>query len=68
VKKVEMADHFRANGKIYVVIAVLVVILSGLFLYVARLDRKDQQIGEKRLNSHITGRPVVRPEKQCQME
>lgn len=40
VKKVEMADRFRADGKIYVVIAVVVVILLGLILYVARLDRK----------------------------
>lgn len=39
-KKVEMADRFRADGKIYVVIAVVVVILLGLILYVTRLDRK----------------------------
>jgi len=37
---VEMADQLRANGKIYVVVAVLLVILAGLILYVARLDRK----------------------------
>jgi hypothetical protein len=40
VKKVEMADRLRADGKIYVVVAVLVLILTGLILYVARLDRK----------------------------
>ena len=39
-RKVEMADRFRADGKIYVVIAVALVILAGLFLYVGRLDRK----------------------------
>jgi len=39
-KKVQMADKFRAEGKIYVVIAVLVTILLGLVLYVMRLDRK----------------------------
>ena len=39
-KKVEMADQFRADGKIYVVIAVLVTILLGLITYVIRLDRK----------------------------
>ncbi len=39
-KKPEMADALRADGKIYVVIAVLVTILAGLILYVARLDRK----------------------------
>lgn len=30
----------RAGGKIYVVMAVAVTILVGLFLYVVRLDRK----------------------------
>lgn len=30
----------RADGKIYVVVAVLVTILLGLFLYIFRLDRK----------------------------
>lgn len=40
VKKVEMADRFRADGKIYVVVAVLLTILAGLILYVIRLDRK----------------------------
>lgn len=39
-KPVEMADHFRADGKIYVVIAVLVTILLGLIAYVMRLDSK----------------------------
>ncbi|HWB93373.1 MAG TPA: hypothetical protein VG605_16040 [Puia sp.] len=39
-KPVEMADKLRANGKIYVVVAVVVVILLGLILYVVRLDRK----------------------------
>ena len=39
-KPVEMADRFRADGKIYVVIAVLLTILLGLFAYVIRLDRK----------------------------
>jgi hypothetical protein len=39
-KPVEMADKFRADGKIYVVIAVVVIILLGLIWYVARLDKK----------------------------
>ena len=37
---VEMADRMRADGKIYVVVAVLGAILLGLILYVVRLDRK----------------------------
>ena len=30
--KVEMADTMRSNGRIYVVVAVVVLILVGLFL------------------------------------
>lgn len=37
---VEMADNMRSNGKIYVVVAVVIVILIGLFLYLIRLDKK----------------------------
>lgn len=38
--KVEMADMLRSNGKIYIVVAVCLTILIGLFLYVWRVDRK----------------------------
>ncbi|HYC40894.1 MAG TPA: CcmD family protein [Chitinophagaceae bacterium] len=37
---VEMADLMRSNGRIYVVVAVVVLILIGLILYLVRLDRK----------------------------
>ena len=37
---VQMADTMKSNGKIYVVIAVMLTILFGLILYVFRLDRK----------------------------
>jgi uncharacterized membrane protein len=33
-------DLMRSNGKIYVVVAVILLILSGLFFYVWRLDKK----------------------------
>jgi CcmD family protein len=36
----EMADQLRQDGKIYVVVAVVVVILVGLLLYLISLDRK----------------------------
>jgi predicted transporter len=39
-KKVEMADLMRSNGRIYVVVAVMLTILIGLILYVMRLDKK----------------------------
>jgi len=37
---VQMADFMRSNGKIYVVVAVVVTILIGLFVYLVSLDRK----------------------------
>ena len=33
-------DLMKSNGKIYVVVAVVLVILFGLFAYVWRLDKK----------------------------
>ena len=39
-KNVEMADVMRSNGRIYVVVAVMLTILIGLVLYLVRLDRK----------------------------
>lgn len=44
---IEMADQFRADGKIYVVIAVVIVVLIGLFAYLFRLERKVSEL-EKR--------------------
>ena len=37
---VNMSDIMKENGKIYVVIAVMLTILAGLVLYLVRLDRK----------------------------
>lgn len=39
-EKPEMADVMRSNGKIYVVVAVCLTILLGLFFYVYIIDRK----------------------------
>ncbi|MBC6697476.1 hypothetical protein H8B14_05065 [Hymenobacter sp. BT190] len=36
----EMADTFRADGKIYVVVAVITVVLAGLLALLVSLDRK----------------------------
>ena len=47
----EMADALRASGKIYVVVLVIVIILSGLLAYLVRLDRK---VG--RLEREVEGR------------
>jgi hypothetical protein len=36
----EMADAFRADGKIYVVVAVISIVFIGLAIWLFRLDRK----------------------------
>lgn len=36
----EMADGIRAEGKIYVLVAIILVILAGLIYFVLRLDNK----------------------------
>jgi CcmD family protein len=47
-KKVEMADLMRSNGRIYVVVAVMLTILIGLLLYVMRLDRKISKLEKEK--------------------
>jgi len=44
---VEMADTMRSNGKIYVVVAVLLIILTGLFIFLIRIDRKVSRLEKK---------------------
>ena len=39
-EKAEMADLMRSNGRIYVVVGVMLTILIGLVLYMVRVDRK----------------------------
>jgi succinate dehydrogenase hydrophobic anchor subunit len=39
-EKVEMADVMRSNGKIYIVVVVLLIILTGLFMYLFTIDKK----------------------------
>jgi magnesium-transporting ATPase (P-type) len=39
----------RSNGKIYVVVAICVTILIGLFLYIASIDRKIGKIEKENL-------------------
>jgi hypothetical protein len=36
----EMADALRQDGKIYVVVAVITVVLAGLLFFLISLDRK----------------------------
>jgi tellurite resistance protein TehA-like permease len=44
---VEMADVMRSNGKIYVVVAVLLIIFCGLAVYLISIDRKVRKLEEK---------------------
>lgn len=41
---VEMADKMRADGKIWVVIAVITVVFVGIIAYLVLLDRKISKI------------------------
>ncbi|MCZ6521848.1 MAG: CcmD family protein [Bacteroidetes bacterium] len=43
-KSVDMADKFREDGKIYVVVGVLAIILTGMILYIFFIDRRLQQM------------------------
>ena len=44
---VQMAGVMRENGKIYVVVAVVVTILIGLFIYLISVDRKVSRLEKK---------------------
>ena len=46
-EKPQMAGAMRSNGKIYVVVAVLLIILAGLFLYLFQTDRKLTRLEQK---------------------
>ena len=37
---VEMADTFRSEGKIYVVVAIVLIVLTGLIVFLYFIDRK----------------------------
>ena len=47
VSQPEMATGLYASGKIYVVVTVCLIILSGLFFYLINLDRKISSIEKK---------------------
>lgn len=44
----EMADLMRSNGKIYIVVAVCLTILIGLFLYAWTIDRKISRLEKEK--------------------
>jgi hypothetical protein len=46
---VDMADTMRSNGKIYVVLAVILTIFAGIIIYLIRLDRKMNKLEKEQL-------------------
>lgn len=43
-KITEPADFMRSEGKLYVVMAVVVTIMLGIFIYLINLDRKIKKL------------------------
>lgn len=44
---VEMADSLRSNGKIYIVVICIAIILLGLLIYLFRIDRRVKMLEKK---------------------
>lgn len=42
--QVEMADNFRGEGKIYIVIGVILIILAGFFYFLFKLDARTKKL------------------------
>ena len=46
--QVEMADAFRSDGKIYVVVLVALIILVGIFFYLFRIEGKIKDLNQNK--------------------
>ena len=46
--QVEMADAFRSDGKVYVVVLVALIILVGIFFYLFRIEGKIKDINKNK--------------------
>lgn len=47
---VEMADSLRSEGKIYIVVGVLLIIFAGIVLYLINIDKKVSKL-EKEISN-----------------
>ncbi len=47
-----VADGMRASGKIYVVVAILLIIVAGLITYLVIIDRKTSRLEKKLENKN----------------
>ena len=54
---VEMADRLRADGKIWVVVAVIAAVFAGIIVYLVRLDRQISKL-EKEVKQKDTNQSV----------
>jgi len=46
-QEVEMADTLRSEGKIYVVVVIVLMVLAGLIGYLVLIDRKASRLEKK---------------------
>ncbi len=46
-QEVEMADTMRSEGKIYVIVAIVLIVLAGLVVYLFMLDRKVKNLEDR---------------------
>jgi len=49
---IEMADQLRADGKIYIVVICIVIILGGLLFYLFSLDKRLKLLEKKSSNKN----------------
>lgn len=47
-QSIEMADEFRANGKIYVLTGIILIVAVGMIVYLVMIDKKVTRL-EKQL-------------------
>lgn len=45
--QIPMADSFRAEGKIYVLLGVVLILLGGFLFYLFRIDRKVKKLEDE---------------------
>ncbi len=50
--RIEMADAMRADGKIYVLVAIIVTLFAGFLIYIIRTEQKIKKI-EKSLKDKL---------------
>ncbi|HLT07487.1 MAG TPA: hypothetical protein VK014_08165 [Cyclobacteriaceae bacterium] len=50
---VEMADVMRSEGKIYVLVGIIGIVLAGILVYVVNTDRKITKLEEQFKNNSL---------------